>query len=104
MEQKDVTLEVAYFIAHNETLTDVFMKTQNSVHERLEKGERFEPNEMVKFPEFFELRVKANRKIIDLLKIYPTKSELDDALEMSAELMFENIVAFEDITSPNFHC
>lgn len=104
MEQKDATLEVAYFIAHNEVLTDVFMKTQNSVHERLEKGERFEPNEMVKLPEFFELRVKANRKVIDLLKIYPTKRELDDALEMSAELMFENICAFEDITNPDFHC
>lgn len=103
MEQKDATLEVAYFIAHNEALTDVFMKTQNSVHERLEKGERFEPNEMVKLPEFFELRVKANRKVIDLLKIYPTKRELDDALEMSAELMFENICAFEDITNPDFN-
>lgn len=104
MEQKDATLEVAYFIAHNEALTDVFMKTQNSVHERLEKGERFEPNEMVKLPEFFELRVKANRKVIDLLKIYPTKRELDDALEMSAELMFENIIAFEDISNPSFNC
>ena len=103
MEQKDATLEVAYFIAHNEALTDVFMRTQNSVHERLEKGERFEPNEMVKLPEFFELRVKANRKVIDLLKIYPTKRELDDALEMSAELMFENICAYEDITNPNFN-
>lgn len=104
MEQNDTTLEIADFIGYNEALTDAFMKTQNALHERLEKGERFEPNEMVKLPEFFELRVKANRKIIDLLKIYPTKKEMDDALEMSAELMFENICAYEDITNPDFYC
>lgn len=104
MEQNDTTLEIADFIGYNEALTDAFMKTQNALHERLEKGERFDPCEMVKLPEFFELRVKANRKIIDLLKIYPTKKEMDDALEMSAELMFENIVAFEDITNPDFYC
>jgi len=103
MEQKDTALEIAYFINDCEELTDFFMKAQNAMREHLEKGAKFFTFNWLGLPEFFELRVKANRKVIDKLKIYPTKKELDDALEMSAEVMLDNICAFEDITNPDFN-
>lgn len=104
MATENNVLRIADFIGHNEAFSDEFMRTQNSVRNRLAKGERFAPFEMLALPEFFALRIKVNRMAIDVLGIYPTRDELDSALEMNAEMMLENIVAFEDISNPSFNC
>lgn len=100
--EKDNSVLVADLITYDESLTDAFMETQNALHERLKNGERFDVCDVLQFPELFALRIKSNRKAIDLLGISPTTSEMDDALEMSAEVMLENIEAYEDITNPDF--
>lgn len=103
MEASNNALYVADMITNNEALSDVFMRTQNSVRNRLEKGERFSVCDMLAFPELFELRIKANRKAIDLLGINPTTIEMNDALEICGETMLENIEAYEGVTDPYFY-
>lgn len=91
-------------IENNEAVKSCIGNAREKARNLLNNGTHIDARDIAKFPEFFELRIKTNRKVIDLEKFYPTKMEMDEALNYTAENIFDDIVAYEDITNPDFYC
>ena len=91
-------------IENNRELSSLVYGIENDVMECLRTDVNFDVEDIVATEAFFELRVKANRKVIDTEHFHPTKREMDAALKMQAENLMDDIIAYEDITNHDFYC
>ena len=79
MNQTNVDI-IVFCLNSASKLCEISAKVILDIAPRLKKGEKITPQELVKSDDFFDLRVKANRVVIDHAKIMPTTLEMNAAL------------------------
>lgn len=107
MAQKDFdyhTHLIILIIENDRHVNEPVCQAIDKAREMARNGKRISKEDILAFPELFALRVRANRRVIDLEGFYPSKMEMDEALEIAAENIYDDVVAFEDITNPDFYC
>lgn len=90
-------------IENDEHVNEPVSQARDKARNLLESGVRIDKIDVLAFPELFDLRIRANRRVIDLEHFHPTKMEMDEALEIVAENVIDDCVAFADVTEPDFN-
>lgn len=94
---------ISLAIENDEHVNEPVAQARDKARNLFESGAKIDKIDVLAFPELFDLRIRANRRVIDVEHFYPTKMEMDEALELCAESIIDDCIAYADVTEPGFY-